>query len=263
MDNAQLTISWNAVSGATSYNVYWSTTTGVTTANGTKITAATSPYLHTGRTNGIPYYYVVTSVTAGGESPASAEVNEKPMALLLPMATGQIQCWNAAGTLIACTGTGQDGALQLGRAANFTVPTPHGTYSTDYTTKDNVTGLVWKSCSEGLSGAACATGTAYLNAADLTTCPNLNSANTGAGYAGRTTWRLPTIEELETLINYNAQSPASFATGFPTTVTGGYWSSSAYIRNTNYAWYMSSTAGYVGSVVKTSIEYARCVSTGP
>lgn len=35
--NAQVTISWSSVSGAT-YNLYWSTTTGVTIANGSKIT---------------------------------------------------------------------------------------------------------------------------------------------------------------------------------------------------------------------------------
>ena len=45
--DGQATISWSSVSGATSYNIYWSTTTGVTKTNGTKIPSETSPYTHT------------------------------------------------------------------------------------------------------------------------------------------------------------------------------------------------------------------------
>ena len=67
-EDGQATISWNAVSGATSYNIYWSTTSGVTKTNGTKITGATSLYTHTGLTNGTTYYYVVTAVNSNGES---------------------------------------------------------------------------------------------------------------------------------------------------------------------------------------------------
>ena len=78
--NAQVTISWSPVTGATSYNVYWSTTSGVTPASGTKIAGATSPYVQTGVTNGTAYYYVVTAVNANGESMASAQVNAVPAA---------------------------------------------------------------------------------------------------------------------------------------------------------------------------------------
>ena len=70
--NASVTISWTNVSGATSYNIYWSTSSGVSPVNGTKIQNATSPYIHSGRTNGTTYYYVVTAVNAGGESSPSS-----------------------------------------------------------------------------------------------------------------------------------------------------------------------------------------------
>ena len=70
----RVTLSWTAVSGATSYNVYWSNTAGVTTATGTKVSAATSPYVQTGLADGRAYFFIVTAVNAIGESAASGEV---------------------------------------------------------------------------------------------------------------------------------------------------------------------------------------------
>ncbi|MBF0634171.1 MAG: fibronectin type III domain-containing protein [Nitrospinae bacterium] len=75
--DAQVTVSWTASAGATSYNIYWSATPGVTTAN-TKITGATSPYIHPALTNGTPYYYAVTAVNTAGESGLSVEVSATP-----------------------------------------------------------------------------------------------------------------------------------------------------------------------------------------
>ncbi len=84
--NAQATISWGSVSNATSYNLYWSKTPGVTPANGTKIENVASPYTQTGLTNGTTYYYIVTAVNSYGESPASSEVFATPSATGLPPA---------------------------------------------------------------------------------------------------------------------------------------------------------------------------------
>lgn len=75
--NGEVTITWPAVASATSYNIYWSTTSGVTT-NGTEITGVTNPYIQTGLTNGTPYYYVVTAVNSNGESMASSQVTATP-----------------------------------------------------------------------------------------------------------------------------------------------------------------------------------------
>lgn len=70
----QVTLAWPAVSGATSYNVYYATTTGVTKASGAKITNAASPYVQSGLASGTAYYYIVTAVNTGGEGTASAQI---------------------------------------------------------------------------------------------------------------------------------------------------------------------------------------------
>lgn len=67
------------VTGATAYNIYWSTTSGVSKTTGTLVPVATAPQTITGLTN-VPHYFVVTAVGAGGESAESAQVSATPTA---------------------------------------------------------------------------------------------------------------------------------------------------------------------------------------
>src|ERR1039457_6100594 len=83
--NGQATVSWNAVSGAT-YNIYYSTTSGVTKTTGTKVAGASNPQIITGLNNGITYYFVVTSVNSNGESAESSQVTTTPSTMPPPVA---------------------------------------------------------------------------------------------------------------------------------------------------------------------------------
>lgn len=85
----QVTLSWSLVSGATSYNIYWSTTPGVTTA-GTRITTANNSYIQTGLAASTAYYYIVTAVNASGQSVPSAQVTattNAPVVIIPPAPT--------------------------------------------------------------------------------------------------------------------------------------------------------------------------------
>lgn len=135
----------------------------------------------------------------------------------------------------------------------------------DYITTDNVTELVWKTCSEGLSGADCTTGSAsemnWYDAIDA--CSYLNGANSGNGYAGLKDWRLPTRSELESLPNYDNYNPAIDSEAFPVTPSSGVtWTSTTRALSMNSAWNIHFNASVISNNTKETIGYVRCVSSG-
>jgi len=77
--NAQVALAWTAVSGATSYNVKRSLTTGGPYSNVQTGVTATS-FTNTGLTNGTQYFYVVTALNASGESAISNQASATPSA---------------------------------------------------------------------------------------------------------------------------------------------------------------------------------------
>ena len=76
--NAQVALSWNASSGATSYDIYRGTSSGSEALVDSGITA--SSFTDTGLSNGTTYYYEVTAVNAGGQSSLSSQVSATPQA---------------------------------------------------------------------------------------------------------------------------------------------------------------------------------------
>ena len=73
--NTQVSLTWDFSSGATNYNIKRSTSSGVET---TVASTTAASYLDTGLVNGTTYYYVVSAVGVGGESPNSSEVSATP-----------------------------------------------------------------------------------------------------------------------------------------------------------------------------------------
>jgi fibronectin type 3 domain-containing protein len=76
--NASATLSWGAVTGATGYRVYRSTTSGGSYSLLASTTARS--YTNTGLTNGTTYYYVVRAYNSTVQSIDSAQVSATPTA---------------------------------------------------------------------------------------------------------------------------------------------------------------------------------------
>ncbi len=138
--------------------------------------------------------------------------------------TGQIACYDATGTVIACLGTGQDGDWQKGVAW----PNPRLTDNSDGTVTDNLTGLIW------LKNANCFGARNWATA--LTNSNTLNSGECGltdGSAAGD--WRLPNVREMLSLIDYGRTNPALPSghpfTGVQFSAASGYYHSSTSAGN--------------------------------
>lgn len=77
------------------------------------------------------------------------------------------------------------------------------------------------------------------------------AASLGAG------WRLPTIKELLTLVDYEKHDPACSA--FPDCPSKGFWSSSALSGNASYAWNVYFDLGYSYNSGVGYTNRVRCV----
>ena len=72
-DTRDVTLAWDDVPNATSYNIYWRDKPGVTRKNGTKISNVKNPHKIKGLKKGGKYFFIVTAVNASGESKESEE----------------------------------------------------------------------------------------------------------------------------------------------------------------------------------------------
>ena len=72
---------------------------------------------------------------------------------------------------------------------------------------------------------------------------------------GKGGWRLPTIQELLTLVDYTTHDPAS---GIDIN-SGYYWSSTTFARNAAFAWAVAFNAGFSYYYGSLNIRYVRCV----
>lgn len=120
-----------------------------------------------------------------------------------------------------------------------------------------LTGLMWKQCAQGQSGADCATGTAT---ALIWSDALANAvADTTAGHSD---WRLPSKKELESIVEYCGYNPSINTTVFPTAVTSVFWSGSSYAPDPTYAWTVSFAISTTASDRKAYHYYVRLVRGG-
>ncbi len=156
---------------------------------------------------------------------------------------------------------GDDGAHQKG------IPWPDKRFTDngDGTVTDHLTGLIW------LKDADCAGEMNWEDA--LTFCSNLaidSCGLTDSSSAGD--WRLPNVEELQSLIHYGFYRPAlpnTVGTGkwieddpFTGVVSSYYWSSSTGADDPPYKWFVSFNYGQVNGDTKDNSNCVWCVRDG-
>lgn len=96
------------------------------------------------------------------------------------------------------------------------------TISGENVVTDDKTGLMWKQCSEGLSGSTCSINSGnnmfqWNNSLDIADSTD---------FAGFTDWRLPNIEEIRSIVAANCYNPSINEIVFPNTPSVHFWSSS-------------------------------------
>ena len=125
------------------------------------------------------------------------------------------------------------------------------------TVTDLATGLIWKQCAEGLSGAGCASG----SPATFTWQEALQHAE-AAVFAGSDLWRLPNKNELASLVERRCYGPAINERHFPNTPSFLFWSSSPNASDSSFAWLVNFRYGGVANYFKFFDAYVRLVRAG-
>jgi len=126
----------------------------------------------------------------------------------------------------------------------------------DNTVTDTSKGLLWERKTD--DGSLNDRDNLYTWEGALAWVATLNSAN----YLGFNDWRLPNINELRSIVNYDRSSPAVDTIAFPNMLLSHYWSSTTYFDDTSSAWCLNFTTGVDDTVNKGSTHYVRAIRGG-
>jgi quinol monooxygenase YgiN len=148
--------------------------------------------------------------------------------------TGQQLCYSVEGDVLACAGTGQDGELRVG--APF--PVPRFKDNGDGTVTDRLTDLIW------LKNANLFGETPWDQA--LTKVREMESGGCGLTDGSKQgDWRLPNINELQSILDLSNSSGPAITTGNPfvNLQSANYWTSTSVAAFPALAWYTALAVG--------------------
>jgi hypothetical protein len=152
--------------------------------------------------------------------------------------TGQSLCYDAAGKVMPCAGSGQDGEWRYGAAW------PEPRFEILHTgVLDHLTGLLWR-CSANLTPQPVVWREALAALAKLNQESESNA------------WRLPTINELESLVDCAAHSPALPSRHPFADVQDIYWSSTTSLFEPDWAWALYLEKGATGVGQKRFAQFS-------
>ncbi|MFZ2990946.1 DUF1566 domain-containing protein [Ideonella sp.] len=177
------------------------------------------------------------------------------------------QCYQAgSNALVSCTSpeaialSGDDKQDGMYTDVNSMSYSRVGSFGLDECVKDNVTGLMWEG--KAASGTRAA-GNRYTNWGDGRSgdASAYVAAVNVTGLCGYTDWRLPTVDELETLVDASRPypEPTIRQDWFVNTGREVCWSSSPYVAYAYNAWYVNFGYGNVNSSSRDSSYPVRLV----
>lgn len=142
---------------------------------------------------------IPTDTGSSGETPDNNGNNNESTGFTM-VDTGQVKCYGANGAEIPYPAAGE---TCYGQDAQFTGNTPSFTDNGDGTVTDNVTGLMWQKSPDRDGNGA-------INAADKLSYDNAAAEASSLNLGGYTDWRLPTIKELYSLIDFSGKDPSGY-----------------------------------------------------
>jgi len=178
--------------------------------------------------------------------------------------TGQTKCYNTSGGEIPCAGTGQDGEIQAGVGW----PDPRFADNDDGTMTDYLTGLIWASNANIMPTRDPDWDTDFARNDGMVTWQHalayvakLNAED----YLGYSDWRMPNVNELESLVNANESLSGTWLNtqGFTNVQGNWYWSSTTKAYPSDLAWCVGIwNSGWVDCTLKSESGYVWPVRSG-